>query len=33
MYEAKREGRDRIAVAPISLRELAGPDPSGDGLS
>jgi diguanylate cyclase (GGDEF)-like protein len=28
MYEAKREGRDRIAVAPISLRELAGPDPS-----
>jgi diguanylate cyclase (GGDEF)-like protein len=28
MYQAKREGRDRIAVAPISLRELAGPDPS-----
>ncbi|MFZ0180243.1 MAG: diguanylate cyclase [Candidatus Dormiibacterota bacterium] len=26
MYQAKREGRDRIAVAPISLRELAGPE-------
>jgi diguanylate cyclase (GGDEF)-like protein len=32
MYEAKREGRDRISVAPISLRELTGPDPS-DALS
>ncbi len=30
MYVAKREGRDRIAVAPISLRELAGPDPAHD---
>jgi diguanylate cyclase (GGDEF)-like protein len=30
MYQAKREGRDRIAVAPISLRELAGADPADD---
>jgi diguanylate cyclase (GGDEF)-like protein len=27
MYQAKRDGRDRIAVAPMSLRELAGTDP------
>lgn len=33
MYQAKREGRDRISVAPISLRELSGEDPSGDRLS
>jgi diguanylate cyclase (GGDEF)-like protein len=30
MYQAKRDGRDRIAVAPISLRELAGDDASDD---
>jgi diguanylate cyclase (GGDEF)-like protein len=30
MYQAKRDGRDRIAVAPISLRELSGVDPSDD---
>jgi diguanylate cyclase (GGDEF)-like protein len=33
MYQAKREGRDRIAVAPISLRELPGDDPSDGRLS
>jgi diguanylate cyclase (GGDEF)-like protein len=33
MYQAKRDGRDRIAVAPISLRELSGDDPSDDRLS
>jgi diguanylate cyclase (GGDEF)-like protein len=32
MYQAKREGRDRIAVAPISVRELSGADPSDDVL-
>ena len=32
MYQAKRDGRDRIAVAPISMRELSGDDLSGDGL-
>lgn len=32
MYQAKRDGRDRIAVAPISLRELAGDDPSAEPL-
>jgi diguanylate cyclase (GGDEF)-like protein len=26
MYQAKRDGRDRIAVAPISRHELMGPD-------
>jgi len=30
MYQAKRDGRDRIAVAPISRRELSGVDPSDD---
>jgi len=30
MYQAKRDGRDRIAVAPISRRELSGEDPSDD---
>ena len=33
MYQAKRDGRDRIAVAPISLRELSGDDLSDDRLS
>jgi diguanylate cyclase (GGDEF)-like protein len=33
MYQAKRDGRDRIAVAPISLRELSDDAPSGDRLS
>jgi len=33
MYVAKREGRDRIAVAPISLRELAGADSSDDAIA
>jgi diguanylate cyclase (GGDEF)-like protein len=32
MYQAKRDGRDRIAVAPISLRELSGDEPSDDRL-
>ena len=32
MYQAKRDGRDRIAVAPISRRELSGEDPSDDML-
>jgi predicted signal transduction protein with EAL and GGDEF domain len=32
MYQAKRDGRDRIAVAPLSLRERSGDDPS-DGVS
>jgi diguanylate cyclase (GGDEF)-like protein len=32
MYQAKRDGRDRIAVAPLSLRELSGDDLS-DGAS
>jgi diguanylate cyclase (GGDEF)-like protein len=32
MYQAKRDGRDRIAVAPISRRELSGEDPSDDWL-
>jgi diguanylate cyclase (GGDEF)-like protein len=33
MYQAKRDGRDRIAVAPISMRELSDDDLSGDRLS
>ena len=33
MYQAKRDGRDRIAVAPMSLREISGDDPSDDRLS
>jgi diguanylate cyclase (GGDEF)-like protein len=33
MYQAKRDGRDRIAVAPMSLREISGTDPSDDLLS
>jgi diguanylate cyclase (GGDEF)-like protein len=32
MYQAKRDGRDRIAIAPISLREISGEDPSDDRL-
>ena len=30
MYQAKRDGRDRIAVAPMSVRELTG-DPAAEG--
>jgi diguanylate cyclase (GGDEF)-like protein len=33
MYEAKRDGRNRIAVAPISRRELCGADLSDDLLA